>query len=219
MLYVPRLWALFKDLLKRAESLLTSHNQPTAPTPGVQSWTNHCALWTNELFGGDLPPSSKAPIPELSAEQCHACSHSSFFYTCPLREIQTAKKAHLMIYMQVNLMYRHNTKAPSHIEHKFNILQLNTHHSSVATHSLLNNPTTLDFHFLLIWEPYLYPENHLPITHQLWTLIQPDSPECLPKAHQEDTTTKSLIYANQSVPSTAMTTITTNSNSSSYTQP
>lgn len=79
-------------------------------------------------------------------------------------------------------------------------------------HSLLNDPATASFHFLLIQEPYISPFTVKPVSHANWILILPDHPSCPPNAAPEDKTTKSLIYANRSIPSTALSSITTNSN-------
>ncbi|KAG0144366.1 hypothetical protein CROQUDRAFT_95067 [Cronartium quercuum f. sp. fusiforme G11] len=51
------------------------------------------------------------------------------------------------------------------------ILQLNTHHSASITHSLLNDPKTSQHHFLLIQEPYLYPQSNAPIAHPAWQTV------------------------------------------------
>lgn len=68
-----------------------------------------------------------------------------------------------------------HTHAPlSPIEH-LKVLQLNTRRSSAVIHSLLNDPLTLSFHFLLLQEPYIYPYSNLPFTHSAWTAFYPDT--------------------------------------------
>lgn len=114
-----------------------------------------------------------------------------------------------MIYL---LMNNHNPTLPAPNDTNLKILQLNTCRSWVVTHSLLNDPLTSSFHFLLIQEPYLTPMTNLPVAHANWTVVLPDHPTCPPNSPPEDTTTKSLIYASKSIPTTALAPIQTNSN-------
>lgn len=84
------------------------------------------------------------------------------------------------------------------------ILQLNTRRSSAVIHSLLNDPLTLSFHFLLLQEPYIYPHSNLPITHSAWTPFYPDTSSLQAATSPEDTTIKCLVYANKFIPTTAL---------------
>lgn len=99
------------------------------------------------------------------------------------------------------------TKTPT-----INVLQLNTRRSSTVIHSLLNDPCTLRFHFLLIQEPYIYPSTSLPIAHASWTPFLAQIPTGPVPACPEDTTVKSMIYANRSIPTTATSSLPTLSN-------
>lgn len=109
-------------------------------------------------------------------------------------------------------MINQTLPAAAHIDTNLTFLQLNTRRSWVVTHSLLNEPKTSSFHFLLIQEPYLSPLTNLPVAHTGWTIILPDHPNCPPEASPEDKTLKSVIYANRRIPSTALSVIETNSN-------
>lgn len=114
-----------------------------------------------------------------------------------------------------------NSYTPPSTETKANTLQslqLNTHHSWVVTHSLLNDPTTSSFNFLLIQEPYISPVTNLPVAHANWTTVFPEHPTCQPDASPKDRTTKSLIYVNRSIPTTALSLVQTNSNCISATR-
>lgn len=83
-------------------------------------------------------------------------------------------------------------------------LQLNTRRSSAVIHSLLNDPLTLSFHFLLLQEPYIYPHSNLPITHSAWTPFYPNISSLQDATDAEDTTIKCLVYANKAIPTTAL---------------
>lgn len=52
----------------------------------------------------------------------------------------------------------------------------------------------------------------LPVAHANWILILPDNPKSHPDAAREDTTTKSLIYVNKSLPTASLAPVVTNSN-------
>lgn len=101
---------------------------------------------------------------------------------------------------------------PSTTANTLTILQLNTRRSWVVTHSLLNDPTTSRFHFLLIQEPYLSPTTSLPIAHSNWPTILSDIATTSKYTPPEDKTLKSLIYVDKTIPSTSLTTIGTQSN-------
>lgn len=108
-------------------------------------------------------------------------------------------------------MNRHTLTAPTPID-SLNILQLNTRRSNAVVQSLLNDPLTLSFHFLLVQEPYIYPHSNLPVTHSAWTPFYPDTTTFPPAASPEDTTIKSMIYVNKHVPTTSLATMPTLSN-------
>lgn len=90
-------------------------------------------------------------------------------------------------------------KAPS-----FNVLQLNTRRSSSVLHSLLNDPATQRFLFLLIQEPYMFPGSGRPVTHPSWVPFLPHIPHDQASGTPEDSTIKTLIYANKSIPSMSL---------------
>lgn len=108
-------------------------------------------------------------------------------------------------------MNSHTNKTSSTPSNTLCIAEFNTHQSGILVHSLLNNPEMLTFNYLLMQEPYLYQDTRLPITHQAWTPVLPKDPKCRPKSGPQDTT-KSLIYFNWSIPSTAFSVSTTSSN-------
>lgn len=84
------------------------------------------------------------------------------------------------------------------------ILQLNTHRSSSVLHSLLNDFSTQRFHFLLIQEPYMFPGSSRPISHPAWVPFLPFIPRDQTGGAPEDSTIKTLIYANKFIPSTSL---------------
>lgn len=92
------------------------------------------------------------------------------------------------------------------------VLQLNTRRSSAVTHSLLNDPNTLLFHFLLLQEPYIFPASNRPIAHPCWAPVLPHVPSGTSGLGPEDTTIKSLIYVNKKIPSTSIKPVNTFSN-------
>lgn len=100
-------------------------------------------------------------------------------------------------------MSNHTNLTSSTIE-SIRILQLNTRRSSAVVHSLLNDPLTSSFHFLLLQEPYFYPHSNLPITHSAWTPFYPDLSNLMPTAGPEDSTVKTLIYVSKKIPTTAL---------------
>lgn len=114
--------------------------------------------------------------------------------------------------MKSRLMINHTKPAVASIDSTLKFLQLNTHRSWVVTHSLLNDPQTSSFHFLLIQEPYISPLTNLPVAHANWTIIMPDHPACPPEASPEDRITKSVIYASRKIPTTTLSVFKTNSN-------
>ncbi|KAG0149248.1 hypothetical protein CROQUDRAFT_10684, partial [Cronartium quercuum f. sp. fusiforme G11] len=93
-----------------------------------------------------------------------------------------------------------------------NILQLNTHHSSAVTHSLLNDTKSFHFHFLLLQEPYLNPLTNSPLSHPSWNLITPLQVGLCPDAPPADRVIKSAIYINKRIPTSAYTQVKTGSN-------
>lgn len=101
-------------------------------------------------------------------------------------------------------MSRHTTHALSTSSQTLKVLQLNTRRSSAVIHSLLNDQSSLQFHFLLIQEPYIFPLSNSPITHPSWNLFSPHAPHLVDTASPEDSTVKSLIYANKTIPTTAI---------------
>lgn len=111
-----------------------------------------------------------------------------------------------------SLMNSHTHRMLPPTDNKLSILQLNTRRSWVVTHSLLNDPASSRFHFLLIQEPYISPMSKLPITHSNWTSILPDLPADAANAPPEDSTIKTLIYANKAIPTTAISLVKTHSN-------
>lgn len=109
-------------------------------------------------------------------------------------------------------MSRPTSVEPLPSESHLKILQLNTRRSSAVLHSLLNDPTTSQFHFLLIQEPYIFPDSVRPITHPSWLPFLPTIPPDCANFSPEDSTVKTLIYANRSLPSTALQPIPAHSN-------
>lgn len=116
------------------------------------------------------------------------------------------------ISMILPLMINHPFPVEMPIEINLKLLQLNTRRSWVVTQSLLNDPNTASFHFLLIQEPYTSPITNLPVAHANWSTILPDHPNCPPAVSPEDKTIKSAIYANKKIPTTALSAVQTNSN-------
>lgn len=101
-------------------------------------------------------------------------------------------------------MNSHTDQSSSPSDPPLKILQLNTRRSSSVLHSLLNDSTSLQFLFLLIQEPYIAPGSNRPVSHPSWVpfLLQvPGDPDNLVP---EDSTIKTLIYANKRIPSTAL---------------
>lgn len=105
-----------------------------------------------------------------------------------------------------------HTRTDSSPTEPLKILQLNTRRCSAVIHSLLNDPLTLPFHFLLLQEPYIYPHSNLPITHLAWVPFYPDISSLPTATSPEDTTIKSIIYVNRRIPTTALATTPTLSN-------
>lgn len=97
-------------------------------------------------------------------------------------------------------------------QNSLQILQLNTRRSSAVVHSLLNDPSTSFFHFLLIQEPYIFPTSNLPLSHPAWTPFYPHIPDNPAEMGPEDTTIKSLIYVNKLIPTTSLKPFFTSSN-------
>lgn len=116
-----------------------------------------------------------------------------------------------MTYTKLTLMSDNSLHNNPHRLQDFQVLQLNTRRSSTVIHSLLNDPVTSSFHFLLLQEPYIYPSSNSPITHPSWVPFLTATPDCS-AAPPEDSTIKSLIYVNKCIPTTALTPLNTSSN-------
>lgn len=101
-------------------------------------------------------------------------------------------------------MSNHTLMEPPPIDTSLRVLQLNTRRSSAVVHSLLNDSSTSQFHFLLIQEPYIFPNSSSPISHPSWVPLLPDIPKHHRNSSADDSTVKTLIYVNKSIPSTAL---------------
>lgn len=169
----------------------------------------HCAQNSLKLPTQVLnrSPSPGSHLSSVKAEfTLLSLTHAQFFEP---RQLRWPQSVTILTLIPIS---SHTTLNSLPAENNLHVLQLNTRRSISVIQSLLQNPLTLTLHFLLLQEPYIYPHSNLPINHTSWTLFFPDSSTYPTDTRPEDSTIKSRIYANQSIPTTTLTTTPTISN-------